>query len=255
MDNKKERKASVLIPNLKVGIKDFLNNDGSVKDVRDVSIVQYKLDEEQIGLGVELTRLLLESRLLNDVVKMYLRSNYGSIRKFVEWYNGILKSNGEKLLSYGGVQSNIYLAEKRLGKIFEMDDPYMFILRYNIEKSKDSVVIKFNNLKSNVCRLLTMYASEESKVYSQMLISIDRDVFCSEMEEEAFDEFINTLKWYSKKVRDNVQALITKEEAGYFNYLLNSNTLNEEDLERKRMIEAIFLPIADIEEDDIEIED
>lgn len=255
MSETKTRKATVIIPNLKAGIKDFITSSGSVKDIRDVSILQYNVGDEQLSLCVEITNLLINSRLLNDTIKLYLKSNYNNIKRFVNEYNDLQELNGKKKISYGGVQSNIYLAEKKLEKIFSMDDPYLFILRYNIRKNNPSYIKEYNELKSSISRLNQVYTNEENKIYSQMLISLDREAFNSELSDADFDEFLANIKWYSKKVRDNIQSLISTEEAGYFNYLMYSKSLTETDKIRKTIIENLFLYPEFIEDDDIEIEE
>lgn len=246
VNEKKTRKATVIIPNLKAGIKDFIYSSGKVKDIRDVSIIQYNIDDEQIKLCLEITELLINSRLLNDTIKLYLKSNRNNIKGFIKEYNEMLKLNGEKEVSYGGVQSNIYLAEKKLEKIFDMEDPYLFILRYKLNKNNESYIKKYNLLKARVSSLNQIYSAEESKVYSQMLININKEAFSCDLTDEEFETFISSISWYSKRIRDLVQNGITEREAGYFNYLLHSKSLTEEELQKKKRIETIFLPMEDI---------
>ena len=255
VNEKKTRKATVIIPNLKAGIKDFIYGSGKVKDIRDVSIIQYNVDDEQIKLCLEITELLINSRLLNDTIKLYLKSNRNNIKGFIKEYNEMLKINGEKEVSYGGVQSNIYLAEKRLEKIFDMEDPYLFILRYKLNKNNPSYIKKYNLLKAKISSMNQIYSGEESKVYGQMLISIDREAFSCDLTDDEFETFLNTIRWYSKRIRDLVQASVTEREAGYFNYLLNSKSLTEEELQKKKRIETIFLPMEDIYANDTDLDD
>lgn len=255
VQSKKERKPSNIIKNMKVGIKDFTNGDGTVKRVEDVSIVQYKMNEEQVNICLDITKLLLESRLLYDITKMYLLSNNGSLRKFITAYNSQRSLNNEKAVSYNTAQTKVFRDEEKLREIFEMEDPYLFIEMYNINKNKADIERMYYDLKSKISQLNCIYSGDESKVYGQMLLSINKNAFNSQMGEDDFNEFIETIKWYSKKVRDNVEAMISDEEAGYFNYLLNSKTLSDVELDRKRMIEGIFLPVSELDIDDIDIEE
>lgn len=244
----RRRSQSVMISNIKEVIRDFVDNSGRIKEPSEIDISNYEMDLEQINLAIEFVRVILDSRMLRSITKKYILSSATSLNKFLVRYNEDAKLKGESGINYNTLQTQVYRDEKKLEDWFNMQDPLMYLERYQLVKGNDAEKEVYNRLKSDITRASCMFFSEESKVYDQMLIKINRDAFNTELSEQEFREFIDSIKWYSKKVRDSTEKLISEREAGYFNYLLNSKYLTEEQQTQKRMIEGIFLSFSDLEE-------
>lgn len=244
MKNERSRNVTETIKNVRYGIRDFVDRDGNILPIQDVEIPNYTVDKDQIRLCLDMSNVFIHSRLLSDVTKKFLLSNESSMSKFVQRYNESIEGTDKTKLNYNSVQSSVYYDNRKLLKVIGEKDPYLFVLRYNLDKKLEGYLERYAALKEKISRLNSLYSGEESPVYGEMLIDIKRDVYNSELSDKEFESFFDNIRWYSKAVRDSVEKMITDREAGYFNYLLSSNSLTDKEKARKDLIEKVFCPQA-----------
>lgn len=218
--------AKNLIDESKVYIKYYYNGTEWEKDV-DYKFNGHKLDKEVIDFVGEFFHFLIDSTFLSDVTKMWLNSNLSSVRQMVEAHNSQVVEIDK--LNINTVQSSITYDKNKLKKYFD-DNMLLNVMSYP-EKYLEELSLKLDSLQR-------IYMKDGEYNHS-MVIKIPSNVITKQVDDNVWFKLKDLLKTYSKreikKIEEGNNSEITDDVFGYYNYLISSKKLNDE--EKKRLSE------------------
>lgn len=249
--------------------REFFNSDGSFKDYEELIkednsfyVFSEKQDEndERLFYIEKLYKAILEDIKVNSVALFHLKREF-SVRKniedFIERYDPELNADTAKtriIMSAGKINRQFkYVYEyQNNGKSFKYDALETLIKIKCLNKEKYEPVLKecYKEIDS-YCR-----NSSEDTLIKKEIVGIKLNSTAKMINKPSdldFEEFIETIRPYSKVNVKAVQSMIDNNEdcVAYFNYLVNP-TITKEDNEKelsndlRRMLGLRELYITDI---------
>ena len=189
-------------------------------------LLAYRNDKERRILYLKrLFTYILDTSAMNDFIKEYIRS--GLSESDAARVHGINTSTAKSLIHY---------ANNKMGEAAIWSDS-MSIVSF--------VIFKADISEDEWCELEQRYKNiirQTSKRLIQkkdILINISTKEYSEEIDDESFDDFINTIAPYTVSRRKKSQKKVNdmKQAIGYFNYIMSDGAqLGEEDEKRREIL-------------------
>ena len=193
-------------------------------------LLAYRNDKERRILYLKrLFTYILDTSTMNDFIKEYIRS--GLSESDAARVHGINTSTAKSLIHY---------ANNKMGEAAIWSDS-MSIVSF--------VIFKADISEDEWCELEQRYKNiirQTSKRLIQkkdILINISTKEYSEEIDDESFDDFINTIAPYTVSRRKKSQKKVNdmKQAIGYFNYIMSDGAqLGEEDEKRREILLKLF---------------
>lgn len=193
-------------------------------------LLAYRNDKERRILYLKrLFTYILDTSTMNDFIKEYIRS--GLSESDAARVHGINTSTAKSLIHY---------ANNKMGEAAIWSDS-MSIVSF--------VIFKADISEDEWCELEQRYKNiirQTSKRLIQkkdILINISTKEYFEEIDDESFDDFINTIAPYTVSRRKKSQKKVNdmKQAIGYFNYIMSDGAqLGEEDEKRREILLKLF---------------
>lgn len=193
-------------------------------------LLAYRNDKERRILYLKrLFTYILDTSTMNDFIKEYIRS--GLSESDAARVHGINTSTAKSLIHY---------ANNKMGEAARWSDS-MSIISF--------VIFKADISEDEWCELEQRYKNiirQTSKRLIQkkdILINISTKEYSEEIDDESFDDFINTIAPYTVSRRKKSQKKVNdmKQAIGYFNYIMSDGAqLGEEDEKRREILLKLF---------------
>lgn len=193
-------------------------------------LLAYRNDKERRILYLKrLFTYILDTSAMNDFIKEYIRS--GLSESDAARVHGINTSTAKSLIHY---------ANNKMGEAAIWSDS-MSIVSF--------VIFKADISEDEWCELEQRYKNiirQTSKRLIQkkdILINISTKEYSEEIDDESFDDFINTIAPYTVSRRKKSQKKVNdmKQAIGYFNYIMSDGAqLGEEDEKRREILLKLF---------------
>lgn len=193
-------------------------------------LLAYRNDKERRILYLKrLFTYIIDTSTMNDFIKEYIRS--GLSESDAARVHGINTSTAKSLIHY---------ANNKMGEAARWSDS-MSIISF--------VIFKADISEDEWCELEQRYKNiirQTSKRLIQkkdILINISTKEYSEEIDDESFDDFINTIAPYTVSRRKKSQKKVNdmKQAIGYFNYIMSDGAqLGEEDEKRREILLKLF---------------
>lgn len=193
-------------------------------------LLAYRNDKERRILYLKrLFTYIIDASTMNDFIKEYIRS--GLSESDAARVHGINTSTAKSLIHY---------ANNKMGEAARWSDS-MSIISF--------VIFKADISEDEWCELEQRYKNiirQTSKRLIQkkdILINISTKEYSEEIDDESFDDFINTIAPYTVSRRKKSQKKVNdmKQAIGYFNYIMSDGAqLGEEDEKRREILLKLF---------------
>lgn len=193
-------------------------------------LLAYRNDKERRILYLKrLFTYILDTSTMNDFIKEYIRS--GLSESDAARVHGINTSTAKSLIHY---------ANNKMGEAAIWSDS-MSIVSF--------VIFKADISEDEWCELEQRYKNiirQTSKRLIQkkdILINISTKEYSEEIDDESFDDFINSIAPYTVSRRKKSQKKVNdmKQAIGYFNYIMSDGAqLGEEDEKRREILLKLF---------------
>lgn len=187
---------------------------------RTIYIGQLKgLDPKSDGLVAVkmLVQLVFNTNYVSDITKEYLSDRNITAASIAE----DLCEKGDSDLTTKDVANRLYREQQKMLKIVEPTELYDIV--YN---GKDP-----SRLISNISSVLSKMDKNKDNKY--LAFDLDTSVISSECDSDIFDDFLDKIGPYTKKFIEYQCRQLPVVAVGYYNYLLHSPCLSENDIHNK----------------------
>lgn len=213
-------------------IPDLMDNNKNFRTVPIGVIGKRNVSEYRLGLVRTAIELLLNTSIITTESKMYLTDKYITKRGVNEKLNE--DRDDEHKIPYKTTESKIFYDK---GKIDKLLGPRFFtdIIMYTNNSAAVSVY------ETNLLEAMQKYGLHESgSIREGIALELDKRLFCKQLDEVKFQEFIRDILPYLRSHMKAVADGLDKDSVGYFNYLLLNPVLNDIDKQRLDYINQLI---------------
>ena len=213
--NKKTRRnlmMSNFMKNMQVLNNELLDSNGRLLDDPRLSTLQ-GLEVRRIKFCSDFIQSVMNSKLICDETKFYIRSIGYSVKKAAEMYNKKLEKAGLSLVNYNTYNSKVNYDRVKLEKLFGDN-----MLDMVLESEKPNLKV----YEERLYKALTKHKiSSENR--DELLLTLPNVVNTTSLSTEQFEKLLKVIRPYTKAYARQVVNQLSSEEIGYLNYLFNSN--------------------------------
>ena len=193
-------------------------------------LLAYRNDKERRILYLKrLFTYILDTSAMNDFTKEYIRS--GLSESDAARVHGINTSTAKSLIHY---------ANNKMGEAAIWSDSMSIVsfVIFKVDISED----EWQELEQRY-KTIIRQTSKRLIQKKDILINISTKEYSEEIDDESFDDFINTIAPYTVSRRKKSQKKVNdmKQAIGYFNYIMSDGVqLGEEDEKRREILLKLF---------------
>lgn len=226
-------KYSKILDQLKEIAGDMIDNNGNFRTIPTGMVGKRNLSNDRLSLLQSLLVLLRDTDIITKETKLYIFERYITIKGVNDKINDRIREvggNDSKLICYNTTSSRIGYDRGKIVKEFGNS-----IIADIVTLTGNDEIL--NQHRKNIAQAYIRYGNTEGKdIRDNLALKLDRGCLCTELEEDKFKQFIETIQPYLKSQMDYISSIIDKDSVGYFNYLLFSPVLTEVD---KRRLEEL----------------
>lgn len=214
---------------------------------------KFEIKERQYDLLVNITYLAVNTKITGRNTKNYIRSNEGSVRKFVESYN--LTVDESEKLKPASVSQNVNYDRKKLLEFFP-DNIMTKARSFSWEERIKDYEKRLNKANAKY--------SGNKELLDNIALKIPNSAAVDVLSDESFMELISLIGPYTRSHMKYVSENLPADQIGYLNYLVSASRLDGENLDRFNILESVLLgeyrteietaTKIEIDEQEIEIE-
>lgn len=230
-----------ILKGIKRVVPDMIDKNGNFRTIPIGMVQKRNLSEYRLGFLRTFLDLVLHTKWLSNETRIYLSDPYISIKGVNEQLNAA----SDKHIPYNTTSSKIgydrYKIESKLGANFLVD-----LLMYTNNKS----IIQ--NYEARMLSIMESIGMHDSKsIRDKIALNLDKRLFCRELDDDKFYEFIKDIMPYFKSHMDAVANNLDRDSIGYFNYILSSPMLTDIDKKRLDYVSDLILgkgpSVSDVE--------
>ncbi|ATW25637.1 hypothetical protein [Candidatus Formimonas warabiya] len=189
-----------------------------------------ELRKESVAFLQNYISFVMAPGVVSKTTQIYLKSSSGSVAAAIRSYN---QDAGE------GNQINLKTASaavdydrKKLLKLFNSNDDMLYNVIYvrNFDITGYRRLLQLAKLKYGIGQSLN----------EKIILKLNQNHYCPTLSDEDFDDLIQKLVTYSKRIISEVEETMNTDAAGYFNHLQFSDNLSEIDMERLQQIKMLL---------------
>lgn len=210
-------------------IPDLMDNNGNFRTYPIGVIGKRNVSDYRLGLVKAAIQLILNTNIVTTETKMYISDRYITKRGVNEKLNESREEDNK--IPYKTTESKIAYDKAKIDKLL---GPRFFtdILMYSNNNSAVTVY------ETNLLQAMEKYGeSSRSGIREAIALDLDKRLFCKKLDDTKFYEFIKDIGPYLKSHMKAVASGLDRESVGYFNYLLLSPVLNEDDERRLKILD------------------
>lgn len=216
-----------ILKELKETIYNVMDENGNFRVLPIGELDKRKLSEPRLQLLRNIVDLVLNTNIVCDETKMYIRDRNIKYNQVTEKLNE-QPVNKKNPISYNSTVSKIQYDKKKLEAYLGYTIMSDIIVT---NKSIEGYVVKVSELMGKF--------NDESKLRDNLLLNIEKGTIVTEFDDSngTFGEVFNsTIIGYIKDRVDKVEKELNanKEFVGYFNYLLSGMHTTDENVKRDR---------------------
>lgn len=216
---------SSILEQLKSVIGDMVDSNGNIRVMPVGSLAKLNLSANRLKLLSDIIQFLKTSDLINEETKIYIFNRYITL----QGVNDLINDKLESKVGINTTMNKIMYSKRKLMRIFGE--------RYLTDLLSGSGDIKY--FEKIFLEVSTKY-NDNSKFKSMLAINLRDDCINTQLTDEEFADFISIIIPYTIKHIRYIEENIDVRYCGYFNYLLSSNQLNEEDTQRFNKLKEIL---------------
>lgn len=200
----------------------FVDEHGNMR-VKPIGFIEnMKVEMDRQELLKDIVILLKDTDIINRETKMYIFNN--TTKREI---NEVLSEEVGETVSFNTTQSKIQYGKTKLEKLFGDSIKRLLYKTYDID---------------DIPRLIYDISSQYSDIdlRNKLVLDLDSNVYNTELSENDFEDFILTIAPYVKTQVEYISKNIESEKVGYFNYLITSKRLTDEDKQRLSKLKDIL---------------
>lgn len=200
----------------------FVDEHGNMR-VRPIGFIEnMKVEMDRQELLKDIVILLKDTDIINRETKMYIFNN--TTKREI---NEVLSEEVGETVSFNTTQSKIQYGKTKLEKLFGDSIKRLLYKTYDID---------------DIPRLIYDISSQYSDIdlRNKLVLDLDSNVYNTELSENDFEDFILTIAPYVKTQVEYISKNIESDKVGYFNYLITSKRLTDEDKQRLSKLKDIL---------------
>lgn len=192
-------------------------------------VASRNLNPNNLAVLGMITDVLMQTNLINDDTKEYLRRPYITMDGVNELINTRREMYGEKPLSQITTRTHIANDIKKVDALFGKDiiKDLMYSTNCDVETYRRAVSKHLIYKKSK-------------EIHDATVLIIPDDIIETECDEEDFQIFLETLRYYTKKAIEEASQSLDRKALGYFNYITSYPSISDKDKENLRRVEDIL---------------
>ena len=233
---------SKLLSQLKELAYDMVDNNGNFRTVPIGNVGKRNLSDDRLQLLRSIISLIKDTDIVTNETRMYLFNETMTIKWVNKKMNELAEEQGREPVPYNTTASKISYDRTKLEKCFGASILADIIFRTN---NSDDIKVHI----SNVAKAYARYNKQsDDEIRSNIMLKLNSSVLCSELSDEKFGQFISVISPYTKQHMERISNNIDEDALGYFNYIITSPVLTEEDKGRLQTIK-VLLGLVDIGEE------
>lgn len=218
---------------IKNWIPKFYSNGQWLKEDIELKYGGGKLaDKEVVDFVGNLIHFLIEGTMLNNCTLIWLLSNNSTIKGAIEFYNS--EKPKEENININTALSKIQYDRKKLEKYFDPKE------LHNLLAYPEKYLDKFTKTLDRLARIYM----KDNEYNSAMVIKLSKEPLSYKLDDYSWAVLTSVIERYSKKkikaIENGLDAEVTNEMIGYYNYLISNKRLNSDEKERLKVIRNLL---------------
>lgn len=233
---------SKLLTQLKDLAYDMMDNNGNFRTVPIGTVGKRNLPDDRLQLLRSIISLLKDTDIITNETRLYLFNETATIKWVNKKFNELAAEAGKEPIPYNTTASKISYDRTKLEKCFGESILSDIILRTN---NSDAIKVHIGN----VAKAFARYSKQnDDEIRSNVMLKLDSSILCSELSDEKFGQFISVISPYTKQHMEKIAKNIDEDALGYFNYIITTPVLTDEDKSRLQTIK-ILLGLVDADDE------
>ena len=223
----------------------YFDENGHIMKEPTGRIGRIGLPQKNLDFLYRYIEFIMNSKLLNEASKIYVKSPYESVKAVFEMYN---KENPDKTINVKTGISNVDYNRRKLNRIFD-EDMLVRVIQYYSTANVDRYQQQLDNA-------IAKY-SKDSVFMGKVMIDLPKSVSVVVPDGDEIDNFKMMISAYrnsSKKLIEPQIKEMYEPVVAYFNFISSLATRNEEQEEQWRDMYNFLTGTRD-EPDNVEIDE
>lgn len=206
----------------------FVDAEGNLYDMPVGNIKRRNLDTKHIDFLKKYIHFVMNSKVVSDTTKVYIRSAGSSVAGVFKTYN--MGMPEPEQVNIKTAQAKIDYDRKKLLKYFP-EDMLAKVIYYGTADMKD--------YEKRLNLAISQYGSK-NKLLDNLLLKIPKAAIQDTLSDEEFNDFISIIAPYSRRHMQYIENNLPINAAGYINYLLSTPNLAGEQLARQKILKELL---------------
>lgn len=216
---------SKILIEIKRTLPDIVDSNGNFRTVPIGNVGKRRLSGERLDLLKSFVDLLQNTTILCRETKTYLFDPHITLKEVTDKLNEEGEKQG-KNYNYNTVVSKVGYDRGKLDSV--LGKSFFSDIIYKTKNKKD-----LDNYRKLLGLAFIRYGKTGGdKVRENLLLPLNKSHVYKDISDEKFDEFIRVIMPYIKSQVKAVAESIDPESVGYFNYIISSPILPDEDMQR-----------------------
>jgi len=189
-----------------------------------------ELRKESIAFLQNYISFVMAPGVVSKTTQIYLKSSSGSVAAAIRSYN---QDAGEgNQINFKTASAAVDYDRKKLLELFNSNDDMLYNVIYvrNFDITGYRRLLQLAKLKYGIGQSLN----------EKIILKLNQNHYCPTLSDEDFDDLIQKLVTYSKRIISEVEETMSADAVGYFNHLQFSDNLSEIDMERLQQIKMLL---------------
>lgn len=211
---------------------DMIDKNGNFRTLPIGTIGKRNISTYRLNLLRTFLDLILHTDMLNEETKIYITDKHISIKGVNEQINA--ENTTGKEIPYNTTAAKIAYDRQKIERLIGES-----FIRDLVLYTNNAAVISV--YEGKLLQAMEKYGAHDSKgIREAIALDLDKRLICKEIDDDKFYEFIRNILPYLKTQMKAVADSLDRESVGYFNYLLMSPVLNDNDKQRLNYISRLI---------------
>ena len=227
-----------ILDNIKPFINYFYKDEEFISEEElnklDIRYSDRKACFECKDIMLKLLKLLLDGNIVSNYTIIWLKSSVSSVNGALDFYNSQVTEL--ERINIGTGTQNIRYDKEKLEKKHGIDSDWIYRINVDPERFYEPAVIKLD--------MLYRYYMKDKDYTSNLIVKLPKDIINKTIDETGWERLKSCLNTYSKIraeiIKSGDDSNFSIELIGYFNYIISSKSLSDQEKDRLKTIKDIL---------------
>jgi hypothetical protein len=208
--------------------RSFVGTSGEIFERSVGNIAKRNLSKDREDFLKRYINLIINTKIVSDTTKMYIRSSLPSVASVITYYNSMVDE--PQKINIKTAQSKIDYDTRKLAKYFPDDMLSQIVANRNCSlKDYDKAL-----------NLAISDYGQKNKLLDNLILKLPKVTPQDSLDEDEFTAFLDMISPYIKKNIRYLEEHIPEKSVGYLLYLMSAPNLTGDNKERYKLLKEIM---------------